>query len=65
MVTKISMRATLVQMKPGESVLIPWKVRGWNSVRNCASALGISYPGRKYSVSVNRGQESCQVTRLA
>ena len=65
MVTKISMRATLVQMKPGESLTIPMRVRGWNSVRNCASLLGVEYPGRRYSVSVDRQANNCKVTRTA
>lgn len=59
------MRATLVQMKAGESIHIPTRVRGYNSVRNCASLLGVEYPGRKYSVSVNREANSCKVTRLS
>lgn len=65
MVTKISMRATLVQMKPAEVVTIPLKVRGYNSVRNCASLLGSAYPGRKYSVSLDRSAGCCKVTRLS
>lgn len=65
MVTKISMRATLVQMKPGDSLRIPLRVRSWNSIRNCASTLGVTYPGRKYSVAVDRTDNSCKVTRTA
>ena len=65
MVQKISMRATLVQMKAGESIHIPTRVRGYNSVRNCASLLGVEYPGRKYSVSVDRQANSYKVTRLS
>lgn len=65
MVTKVSTRATLVQMKAGTSVLIPWKVCGYNSVRSCAATLSVTYPGRKYSVKLDRGSESCQVTRLS
>lgn len=65
MVLKISMRATLVQMKPGEIVTIPLRVRGWNSVRNCASSLGITYPDRKYSVKLDREAQACKVTRLS
>ena len=59
------MRATLVQMKPGEVVTIPAKMRGYNSVRNCASTLGADYPGRKYSVSVDRKSLVCRVTRVS
>ena len=65
MVTKISMRATLVQMKPGEAVEIPLKSFAHNSIRNCACALGVTYPGRKYSVSLNREAQNCKVTRLS
>lgn len=64
MVTKISMRATLAQMKAGDAITIPLRVRGYNSVRNCASLLG-SEMGRKYSVSVNRTDANCKITRLS
>lgn len=59
------MRATMVQMKPGDVITIPMKVRCWNSIRNCASTLGVSYPGRKYSVAINREADNCKVTRVA
>lgn len=64
MVTKISMRATLAGMKPGEVVTIPMKMRAYNSVRNCASLLGVTYPGRKYSVSADREKQQSKVTRV-
>ena len=59
------MRATMVQMKPGEVITIPHRVRGYNSVRNCASTLGAEYPGRKYSVSLDRQALVCKVTRIS
>lgn len=65
MVTKISMRATLVQMRAGESITIPMKVRGYNSIRNCACLLGAEYPGRKYSVNIDRQASNCKVTRIS
>ena len=52
-------------MKPGDSLRIPLRVRSWNSIRNCASTLGVTYPGRKYSVAVDRTDNSCKVTRTA
>ena len=64
MVQKISMRATLVQMAPGESILIPLTLRTSNSVRNCASVLALDM-GRKYTVSVDRIEGNCKVTRVA
>lgn len=64
MVTKISMRATLAGMKPGEVVTIPMEMRGYNYLRNCASLLGVAYPGRKYSVSVDREKQQSKVTRV-
>jgi len=64
MVTKISMRATLAKMKPGEVLTIPNRMRGYNSVRNCASLLG-SELGRKYSVNVDRSADSTKVTRIS
>lgn len=63
MVSKISMRATLAKMRPGEAVNIPLRLRSYNSVRNCASLLG-SDLGRKYSVSVDRAAAQCKVTRV-
>ena len=65
MVTKVSMRATLVQMKAGESITIPMRMRGYNSIRNCACLLGAEYPGRKYSVNIDRQANHCKVTRTA
>lgn len=59
------MRATLVQMRAGESITIPMKVRGYNSIRNCACLLGATYPGRKYSVNIDRQANNCKVTRIS
>ena len=64
MVSKISMRATMAQMKAGESITIPMRIRCYNSVRNCASLLG-SDLGRKYSVSVDRAAQTTKVTRIS
>ena len=63
MVTKISMRATLMQMKTGQEVKIPFRMYGYNSVRNCASLLGLDM-GRRYSVSVDRAAGQTKVTRV-
>lgn len=64
MVSKISMRASMAEMNVGEVLNIPLGVRGYNSVRNCASLLGLSL-GRKYSVSINRADGLSSVTRTA
>lgn len=64
MVTKISMSATLRQMRPGGVVEIPLKLRTYNYIRNCASTLGTQL-GRKYSVALDREAASCKVTRLS
>ena len=64
MVTKISMRATLARMAAGEVITIPLKLRGYNSVRNCASLLGTEL-GRQYSVSVDRAAGQSKVTRVS
>lgn len=63
MVSKISMRATLASMEPGEVVTIPMRLRTYNAVRNCACLLGYDL-GRKYSVSVDRAAAHCKVTRV-
>ena len=64
MVKKISLRATLAQMKAGDCITIPLQVRGYNTIRNCASLAG-SDLGRKYSVSLDRANNNCKVTRTA
>lgn len=64
MISRISMRATMAQMKKGEVITIPLRIRGYNSIRNCASLLG-SDMGRKYSVSIDRAAAHCKVTRLS
>ena len=65
MVQKTSMRATLVQMEEGASLNIPLAERAYNSIRSCAAMLGVAYPGRKYSVSLDRASQSCKVTRVS
>ena len=64
MVTKISMRATMARMTEGEVMTIPLKLRGCNSVRNCAALLGREL-GRKYSVSVDWEAGQSKVTRVS
>ena len=64
MVTKESMRATLVEMEPGKEIEISLSVRSYNTIRNCASLLGGDL-GRKYSVAVNRAAGVCKVTRIS
>lgn len=54
----------MAEMNVGEVLNIPLGVRGYNSVRNCASLLGLSL-GRKYSVSINRADGLSSVTRTA
>ena len=64
MVTKTSLRASLVQMKAGEVLRFPLEGRSPIAVRNCASLLGLNYPGRKYSVSIHRETLQCSITRV-
>lgn len=64
LIKKVSMRATMADMKTGEVVTIPLKLREYSSIRNCASLLGLSM-GRKYSVSLDRVSGECTVTRTA
>lgn len=63
MVTTISVRATIARLELGEQVEIPLQLRKSNSVRNCASVLGTD-TGKRYSVSINRENQSCIVTRV-
>lgn len=64
LIKRVSMRATMAEMKKGEVVTIPLKLREYSSIRNCASLLGLSM-GRKYSVSLDRVSGECTVTRTA
>ena len=64
MVTKLSMRATFTQMEVGEVIAISLAERGYNSIRNCASNVGVMM-ARKYSVRLNREANECKVTRTA
>lgn len=54
----------MAEMKTGEVVTIPLRLREYSSIRNCASLLGLSM-GRKYSVSLDRVSCECTVTRTA
>lgn len=64
MVTKTSMRATIVAMDKDDVITISLSERGYNSIRNCASNVGVMM-ARKYSVSLNREANECKVTRTA
>lgn len=59
------MRATLVEMERGESLLISLDERAYTSIRSCAASLPNAYPGRKYKVNLVRDARACKVTRLA
>ena len=63
MVSKISVRASMERMGPGETLEVPIDLRKPNAVRNCASLLG-SELGRQYSVSVDREAGISKVTRI-
>lgn len=64
MVTKVSMRATLMAMEPGECIAFSLQSWGYNSIRNCASNVAVSN-ARKYSVHLDRKANECKVTRHA
>jgi len=59
------MRATLIRMGTGEMVEISTRTRSWAGIRNCASLLGVDFPGRKYTVSLDRVAGVCKVTRIS
>ncbi len=62
MVTKVSMRATIMAMEPKEVIVLPLQNWGYNSIRNCACNVGISL-SRKYSVHLDREAQACKVIR--
>ena len=64
MVKTTSMRGTFVLMNPGDTVSISLQDRKYNTIRNCASILGVEM-GRRYSVTLVRQDNSCKVTRVA
>lgn len=59
------MRATMVEMEPGSVEMFSLKERRYESIRSCACKLSLDYPGRRYSVSLVRAEDSCKVTRLS
>ena len=58
------MRATLMAMQPGESIVLSLQSWGYNSIRNCACNVGLS-KARKYSVHLDREANECKVIRHA
>ena len=64
MVTKTSMRATIIAMEKDDIITISLQDRGYNSIRNCASNVGVMM-ARKYSVRLNREANECKVPRTA
>lgn len=62
MVYKESVRATIMQMKPGDTLVIPWTACSEATVRNYACNLGLN--GRRYKVSRDRKSATSTVTAL-
>lgn len=54
----------MVGMEVGESISISLQARNYNSIRNCASNLGLT-KSRKYSVHLDREANECNITRHA
>lgn len=59
----IPMRTAMRQMEPGQEMEISLRYKGYASIRNCASLLGLDL-GRKYSVTLKREARMCKVTRV-
>lgn len=62
MVQTISVRATLIQMRVGQTIVIPTEMRSFSYVRHCAATLNMEF-GRKYSVHLNRDSMQYEITR--
>lgn len=58
----INMRGTMVSLKVGEKMILPFGSKTYASVRNCASTLGID-KGRKYVVNLDRNNSQFIITR--
>lgn len=63
MVMKANLRATLIQMKLGEALLVSADDYADNTIRNYASRLG-SRMDRTYSVHCDRAAKTTEVIRL-
>lgn len=62
MVTKTSLRATIIEMEPGASLSLPMGVRAYSYIRNVASTIGITHK-RKYSVHADSEASLLTITR--
>lgn len=63
MVTKTSLRATMVQMDLGEKLEVSAADYTWNTVRNYATMLGIRLD-RAFTVHYDRARKTIEATRI-
>jgi formylmethanofuran dehydrogenase subunit D len=64
MISKPSLRATLLAMKPDQVEYIPFGIWAQNSIRNNACMTGVDY-GRKYKVEIDREAKHYKITRIS
>lgn len=62
LIQQVSVRATLIQMRVGQTITIPTEMRSFSYIRNCAATLNMEFD-RKYSVHLNRETRQYEVTR--
>lgn len=64
MISKPSLRATLIAMQPNQVEHIPFGLWNQNTIRNNASTTGSDY-GRKYKVEIDRENKHFKITRIS
>lgn len=64
MISKPSLRATLLAMKPNQVEHIPFGLWNQNTIRNNACTTGSDY-GRKYKVEIDRENKHFKITRIS
>ena len=62
LIQQVSVRATLIQMRVGQTITIPTELRSFSYIRTCAATLNMEFD-RKYSVHLNRETRQYEVTR--
>ena len=58
----ISLRGSILDLQPGETLAVPFGMRSYSYVRYIATVAGMEV-GRKFAVHVNRESSTYEITR--
>lgn len=64
MISKPSLRATLLAMERNQEEFVPFGIWSQNTIRNNACTAGSDY-GRKYKVEIDRERKHFKITRIS